>query len=326
MGRRRGKTIKALKKRASALEAEENETAQSASSLTNKRCLDDKQETRKRQRGDRLESAPRVTINDMMALQRSKKSELSDDLKGAEAKSSPAAFVVEASLKERENYVGLDCEMVGTGANGKRSVLARACLVDYDGAVIYDAFVKVDERVTDFRTQFSGVRPKNLKGGGAVTFADCCTKVAGLLKGKVLVGHALKNDLKVLLLSHPRSHIRDTATYRPLMRFARGKFKPKKLRDLSKQHLGMEIQGGEHTPDEDARAAMLLYRQKRKEWEDYLRVFKGNVQKAPRPVRQGKVSKEVGGVRSSGDAHTKGGTDVDGRSGDSESTGGSDVE
>ena len=35
--------------------------------------------------------------------------------------------------------------------------------------------------------------------------------VAGLLKGKVLVGHALSNDLKVLLLSHPHTAIRDTA-------------------------------------------------------------------------------------------------------------------
>jgi RNA exonuclease 4 len=161
-------------------------------------------------------------------------------------------------------------------------------LVDYEGAVIYDAFVKVDERVTDFRTQYSGVRPKNLKSKEAVTFAECCAEVAKLLKGKVLVGHALKNDLAVLLLSHPRNMIRDTATYRPLMRFSNGKFKPRKLRDLSKQHLGMVIQGGEHTPDEDARAAMLLYRQKRKEWEDNLRVFKGNVPKAPRPVRQPK--------------------------------------
>jgi RNA exonuclease 4 len=42
--------------------------------------------------------------------------------------------------------------------------------------------------------------------------------VAKLLNGKVLVGHALHNDLDVLMLSHPRSKIRDTATYKPLMR------------------------------------------------------------------------------------------------------------
>ena len=32
---------------------------------------------------------------------------------------------------------------------------------------------KVGERVTDFRTQFSGVRPKHLKSSDAVTFKEC---------------------------------------------------------------------------------------------------------------------------------------------------------
>jgi RNA exonuclease 4 len=31
-----------------------------------------------------------------------------------------------------------------------------------------------------------------------------------LLQGKVLVGHALKNDFQSLLLAHPRKMIRDT--------------------------------------------------------------------------------------------------------------------
>ena len=65
---------------------------------------------------------------------------------------------------------------------------------------------------------------------------------APLLVVQVLVGHALSNDLKVLMLSHPRAMIRDTATFRPLMRYRNGKFKPKKLRDLAKEHLGLAIQ------------------------------------------------------------------------------------
>ena len=36
-------------------------------------------------------------------------------------------------------------------------------------------------------------------------------EVAALLKGRVLVGHAVYNDLKVLMLSHPKKHTRDTA-------------------------------------------------------------------------------------------------------------------
>jgi hypothetical protein len=101
-------------------------------------------------------------------------------------------------------------------------------------------------------------------------------RVAALLAGRLLVGHALRNDLKALLLSHPRRLIRDTATYVPLMRAAphvggptaaarRGR--SAKLKDLAAAHLGLTIQSGEHSPVEDARAALLLYQRYAKEWE-----------------------------------------------------------
>ena len=42
------------------------------------------------------------------------------------------------TAKMREKVIGLDCEMVGIGLNGEKSVLARCCLVDFDGNVLYD--------------------------------------------------------------------------------------------------------------------------------------------------------------------------------------------
>lgn len=180
-------------------------------------------------------------------------------------------------VEAHSKYVGLDCEMVGVGRDGKRSVLARACVVDYDGNTLYDAFCEVKERVVDFRTQYSGVRPSNLKKGKAQTREKCIEQVAMLLKDKILVGHALHNDLKVLQLSHPRRMIRDTSSYRPFMRrLQNGKFRPRKLKEISKQFLDMEIQGGEHTPDEDAKAAMMLYRKMQREWESGLKIFRGS--------------------------------------------------
>ena len=100
--------------------------------------------------------------------------------------------------------------------------------------------------------------------------------MAALLAGRLLVGHALKNDLKALLLSHPRRMIRDTAAYTPLMRAAphvggptaaarRGR--AAKLKDLAAAHLGLTIQEGEHSAAEDARAALLLYQRYAAEWE-----------------------------------------------------------
>jgi interferon-stimulated 20 kDa exonuclease-like 2 len=76
------------------------------------------------------------------------------------------------SSKIKANYIGLDCEMVGIGPNGTQSALARCCLVDFDGAVIYDEFVKPPGFVTDFRTKWSGIRKKDLRQGTAISLQE----------------------------------------------------------------------------------------------------------------------------------------------------------
>lgn len=78
---------------------------------------------------------------------------------------------------------------------------------------------------------------------------------------RVLVGHGLVNDLKVLHMSHPVELLRDTALYAPLQR-ATTKGRAHKLRALVSLHLGYEIQaaGSAHDPEEDAVGAMRLYK------------------------------------------------------------------
>lgn len=48
-------------------------------------------------------------------------------------------------------YVAIDCEFVGVGPGGSQSVLARVSVISGDGACLLDTFVKVREKVTDFR-------------------------------------------------------------------------------------------------------------------------------------------------------------------------------
>ena len=122
------------------------------------------------------------------------------------------------NAKMKSNYVGLDCEMVGIGLSGKQSALARCCMVDFEGEVIYDRYVRPKGFVTDFRTQWSGIRKQDLRAGEAITLLECQQDVTALLKDKFLVGHALKNDLDVLMLGHPKKMIRDTACFKPYMR------------------------------------------------------------------------------------------------------------
>lgn len=95
-------------------------------------------------------------------------------------------------------YVALDCEMVGIGAGGIESALARVSLVDYHGRVLLDAFVRPREQVTDWRTHVSGVRETDMKN--ALTFEDVQRQVSKLLDGRILVGHALSNDLTVRII------------------------------------------------------------------------------------------------------------------------------
>jgi RNA exonuclease 4 len=85
--------------------------------------------------------------------------------------------------------------MVGLGALGSESALARVSLVNYHGHILLDTFVQPRERVTDWRTWVSGVRESDLVG--APEFGEVQKMVSELVKGKVLVGHAIENDLHV---------------------------------------------------------------------------------------------------------------------------------
>jgi len=234
--------------------------------------------------------------------------------------------------KERARYVSLDCEMVGIGPGGEKSALARVCIVNWDYQILLDTFVKVDEPVTDYRTFVSGVRHEDLKSKNAMDFEKCRKAVRKIISGKVLIGHALQNDLYVLNISHPWFDIRDTAMYTPFMaaslvggislaalpnsqnnvcpnltesdcsstassmssssstdpsavsinpsilRTTQSvsapvmQLRPRKLRELAREYLGISIQeiGSEHSPLEDANAALGLYKLNRVQWESVL--------------------------------------------------------
>ncbi|KAM7492561.1 hypothetical protein LguiA_035482 [Lonicera macranthoides] len=176
--------------------------------------------------------------------------------------------------------IAMDCEMVGVSPLGNKSALGRVTLVNKWGNVIYDEYVRPVDRVVDFRTEISGIRPRDLKK--AKDFRVVQKQVADLIKGKILVGHALRNDLKALLLSHPKTDIRDTAEYQPFLKEGRSRA----LRNLATEFLGVKIQDGEHCPIEDARAAMMLYEKNKRAWErsvkDFLRLRQKQKKRKPK--------------------------------------------
>ena len=76
-----------------------------------------------------------------------------------------------------------------------------------------------------------------------------------------------------LLLQHPPANTRDTAVFRPYQREVGdgARPRPRKLSKLCLELLAREIQTGIHSPDEDAVAALHLYRITRRAWERALR-------------------------------------------------------
>ena len=92
----------------------------------------------------------------------------------------------------------------------------------------------------------------------ARSFEEVYTEVSRILDGRILVGHALWKDLKMLMIGHPKRDIRDTSRHPPFRQLNGGN--PPSLKLLASEFLGVEIQGGAHSSVEDARACMLLYR------------------------------------------------------------------
>ena len=189
-----------------------------------------------------------------------------------------------ASSRPRHSQcvVALDCEMVGVentndSSTGKKkrkaiesSALGRCSIVNYNGAVLFDAYVRPEGKIRSYRTRWSGIRPSHMKL--AIPHREAVRRIKSLLEGCTVVGHALANDFAVIdQLRHPREMVRDTANFVPLRRAAglSPRSQPN-LKRLCKLLLGRDIQVGSHSSLEDARASLALYHRFEDVWEDEL--------------------------------------------------------
>lgn len=158
-------------------------------------------------------------------------------------------------------YIALDCEMVGTGPEpDKDSALARVSAVNFHGHQVYDSYVQVKVPVTDYRTAVSGIEPRHLRKDVARPFKEVHDDLRVLLAGRILVGHAVKNDLDALLLKHDKRYIRDTSKFSKFRELAMIPGRTPSLKILAEKLLGVEIQVGAHSSVEDARATMALFK------------------------------------------------------------------
>lgn len=170
--------------------------------------------------------------------------------------------IEEEELKKPTKQLAIDCEMVGI-RHDKVSMVARVSIVNKYGYCIYDKYVKPREPVFNYRTKVSGIRRQDLQNAEEFTVVQ--KEVAQLLKGRLLIGHALQHDLAALQLSHPWRLLRDTSTFKLFRQVTNGSTPG--LKRLAQDLLGISIQEGEHSSVEDAAAAMELYLLYKNKWE-----------------------------------------------------------
>ena len=154
------------------------------------------------------------------------------------ADSSPSIKPSDSTIKLGQ-YLSLDTEMVGvttpmpppfsipchnpsTDASvmSTHSILARVTLMTYDLEVAYDAYVLPPQniQISDYRTPYSGISAWHLNPRNETTkpkpFEAVQKEVSKLLEGRIVVGHELKGDLRVLGCQWiPRGRRRDTARH-----------------------------------------------------------------------------------------------------------------
>jgi len=171
------------------------------------------------------------------------------------------------------NAVAMDCEMVSIGLDSKNKhilALAHIAIVNFNGEEIYNKYVIPEggiREIHDYLTKYSGITPnilKNIQYDRTHFFNNVREEVIGILYGKTIVGHGLDSDFKALKLD-PEYNIWDTAKIPEYqkMNSRNGTLKARRLKEIYKEMTGNNIQlntGTGHSPLEDARASMNLYR------------------------------------------------------------------
>ncbi|KAH7923995.1 hypothetical protein BV22DRAFT_544301 [Leucogyrophana mollusca] len=165
-----------------------------------------------------------------------------------------------------QRYVSVAAQVVLTGiSRDKVPMIARVSITDYRGNILLDTFVRPTQPICDYRHAETGLQFTDLMH--APFFHHVQTSVAELVKGKIIVGHAIWNFLSVMGLNHPAIDTRDLALFLPFRRTLRyhGVIA---LRVLVKHFMERDIGAGYEHPLEIARASIDLFRSCETLWEE----------------------------------------------------------
>ena len=174
--------------------------------------------------------------------------------------------------------IAIDCEMMRSNIG---EVLGRVSVVNYEGETIFDTFVCYPKpvNITNTDEKFSGIDWKDIDPqNGAQPFPEVQAQLVELFWDRIVIGHDIQKDLKVISMDLP-NHIlwlqgaprptpttfsmefRDTQKYSRYRQYANhGAHQGPSLKNLSIKVLGRQIKQGRVSSVEDAVATMEVYR------------------------------------------------------------------
>lgn len=155
-----------------------------------------------------------------------------------------------SSIHESPGIYALDCEMCSTTIGIE---VTKVTVVDHKFNVVYESLVKPKNPILDYNTVFSGLREGDLDKV-KVTLEDVQEKLLELFNDRtLLIGHALRNDLKVLKIVHMK--VIDTEQVFP---HPKGLPFTRSLKRIVEETFNMSIQRFDHDSKQDAIACMNL--------------------------------------------------------------------
>uniref|UniRef100_A0AC35UEQ6 RNA exonuclease 4 n=1 Tax=Rhabditophanes sp. KR3021 TaxID=114890 RepID=A0AC35UEQ6_9BILA len=190
----------------------------------------------------------------------------------------------------KPNKIAIDCEFVGVGYRGEGDALGRVSIVTYEKKVLYDKYVRVEEEVVDYRTFVSGIEPKHLLMGDS--FCNVQREVRNILRNRILIGHQLNSDLRVLRLPHPSANIRDTTKFSEFKRLFPTSEKAS-LKKLCKKVLGLDVQKKSHDSINDAKLAMELYKVAESRFDKEFNAGREHAEAARAPKPQPRIERDI---------------------------------
>jgi len=182
-------------------------------------------------------------------------------------------------LHSDQDVVAIDCEMVGVAVPGRpgsnwKNTLCRVSVVslssDWQCQIRLDTWVEVKGTVMDWRSAITGVDAETFARKDKLPFEEVKARVRAIIAGRIVVGHAVWNDLEVLQLTHPDHLLRDTALYPRLRPPWLPPDRLPSLRHLAQDWLEMDIHRAVHDSVQDAIAPLRLYALHQASWERWL--------------------------------------------------------